>query len=103
MRRLSRILPLLLAAGSVSATGCSTMSNTEKGVGIGGLLGAGVGTAVGAATGNPKTGAVVGGLLGAGVGGAVGADQDRQDKERAEVRQAVAAANQPAPEPALGM
>ena len=79
MKRLSAIV--MMAAGLLGM-GCSTMSNTEKGVGVGGLLGAGVGTAVGAATGNPKTGAVVGGLLGAGVGGAIGSDADERDRER---------------------
>jgi surface antigen len=76
------------------------MSNTEKGVGLGGLIGAGAGTAIGAATGNPKTGALVGGLLGAGVGGAVGADADAE--ERREIRQAALANAQPA-DPPLGM
>ena len=52
-----------------ASTGSTALSNTEKGIGLGGLIGAGVGTAVGAASGNPRTGAVVGGLLGAGAGG----------------------------------
>jgi hypothetical protein len=68
------------------------MNNTEKGVGLGGLVGAGLGTAVGAATGNPKTGAVVGGLVGAGVGGAVGNSMDRDDQQKKDVIQARAAA-----------
>src|SRR5437762_3504964 len=103
MRRVSRLLVVLAAGASVAATGCSTMSNTEKGVGLGGLIGAGAGTAIGAATGNPKTGAVVGGLLGAGVGGAVGADADRE--ERRERRQAAVAQAQAAAaaNPPLGM
>ena len=91
---------LIFAAGS---GGCSTMNNAEKGVGIGGLVGAGLGTAVGAATGNPKTGAVVGGLVGAGVGGAVGNDIDRQDQERREVRQANVAIAQAQAGPRMGM
>lgn len=92
--RPSRTATLVLLAGlSAGAGGCSTMNNTEKGVGIGGLVGAGLGTAVGAATGNPKTGAVVGGLVGAGVGGAVGNDVDRQDQQKKEIIQATAAAN----------
>jgi surface antigen len=101
MCRGSRLLVVLAAAGSLWTTGCSTMDNTEKGVGLGGLLGAGAGTAIGAATGNPKTGAVVGGLLGAGVGGAIGADADRE--ERKEVRQAQAAAAAAAAPQQLGM
>lgn len=83
------------------STGCSSMSNTATGGLAGGALGAGVGTLVGAATGNPKTGAVVGGLMGAGVGTAMGADADRQERAeirrtQAEVAQAQATA-QPAP------
>ena len=81
---------LAMAAG---AGGCSTMDNTTKGAGIGGVLGTGAGLAVGAATGNPKTGAVVGGLLGAGVGGAIGNDKDNQIQERREIQQATAVAN----------
>ena len=96
MKRISFALMLAVAAGS---TGCSTMSNTEKGMGIGGALGAGVGTAIGAATGNPKTGAVVGGLVGAGIGGAAGSEADERDRERAyskemaQVQQATAVAD----------
>jgi hypothetical protein len=83
------------------STGCSTMSNTTTGGLAGGALGAGAGTLIGAATGNPKTGALVGGLLGAGVGTAVGADADRQERAeirrtQAEIAQAQAAA-QPGP------
>ncbi|QDU21448.1 glycine zipper domain-containing protein [Urbifossiella limnaea] len=83
----------LLLAAALSGGGCSTMSNTEKGVGLGGLVGAGLGTAVGAATGNPKTGAVVGGLVGAGTGGLIGNSVDREDQQKKEVIQATAAAN----------
>jgi hypothetical protein len=96
MRRISLVLILAVAVGS---TGCSTMSNTEKGMGIGGALGAGVGTAIGAATGNPKTGAVVGGLVGAGIGGAAGSEADERDRERAyskemaQIQQATATAD----------
>lgn len=72
----------LMLFAALASNGCSTLSNTEKGVGIGGALGAGVGTAIGAATGNPKTGAVVGGLIGAGVGGAVGNEADERDADR---------------------
>lgn len=73
-------------------TGCSTLSNTEKGAGIGGALGAGVGTAIGAATGNPRTGAVAGGLIGAGTGALIGNDVDREEKREADIRQAEATA-----------
>lgn len=91
---------VLIAAVALANTGCSTMSNTEKGVGLGGAIGAGLGTGIGAITGNPKTGAVVGGLVGAGVGGLVGNEEDKKDVAKAEARadaeaSAVAQANPP--------
>jgi len=88
MRRL--IAPAAFVLLILGQTGCSTMNNTEKGVGLGGLLGAGVGTAIGAATGNPKTGAVVGTLAGAGLGGIFGNDVDPTEKKQAEANVAAA-------------
>lgn len=85
-----RIVMLVGAVLAVAPVGCSTMNQTEKGVLGGGAIGAGVGTLIGHATGNPKTGAVVGGLLGAGVGGAIGNEADRKDEEKAELRQVAA-------------
>ena len=81
LRTVALAIAVLLFA--FASTGCSTLSNTEKGVGLGGLIGAGVGTAVGAASGDPRTGAVVGGLLGAGAGGLIGNDIDQEEKHRA--------------------
>jgi len=94
--RTVRLLPCgtllgLLAASAVSG-GCSTMNNTEKGVGIGAAAGAGVGTLIGAVTHNPKTGAVVGGLLGGATGGAIGNSMDRDDQKKAADAQATAVA-----------
>src|SRR4051794_22466388 len=86
-----------LVMASAAGGGCSTMSNTEKGVGLGGLLGAGLGTGIGALTHNPKTGAVVGGLAGAGIGGLVGNDMDRKDQHQRDVVQAQANAQAQAP------
>ena len=77
----------LLGLLAVGGTGCSTMNNTEKGALGGGAIGAGLGTLVGAATGNPKTGAVVGGLVGAGVGGIVGNDADNKERQEARAQQ----------------
>ena len=87
-----RWLAFAIAISALGQTGCSTMNNTEKGVGLGGLVGAGVGTAIGAATGNPKTGAVVGTLAGAGIGGIIGNDVDRADNKEKD-RQGVVAAH----------
>jgi hypothetical protein len=90
----TRILILsALGLGSFLSSGCSTMSDTAKGAGIGGSLGTGAGLALGAATGNPRTGAVVGGLLGAGTGAAIGNASDNEKADRAAFQQAVATSN----------
>ena len=75
-----------MAAAAAGNAGCSTMNNTEKGVGLGATLGAGAGALIGSASGNPKTGAVIGGLLGAGAGGVIGNDMDRKDARDATAR-----------------
>lgn len=64
----------LLLAGL--GAGCSGMSHTDKGVVGGGLIGAGAGALIGAATGNPGLGAAIGGVGGAAVGGVTGAVAD---------------------------
>lgn len=86
---------VLVLAAAPLMTGCSTTSsNTAKGAGIGGLLGAGTGAAIGSASGNTGKGAVIGGLIGAGVGGLVGNEADRQEKfaQEEKVRRAEARA-----------
>ncbi len=91
----SKLAPIAFAMGlaviASAQTGCSTMSNTEKGVGLGAVGGTVIGTVIGAATGNPKTGAVIGGLAGAGVGGLIGDDIDHTEKKKKD-RQEIAAA-----------
>lgn len=87
---ISRLAALAVGAVGLLQTGCSTMNQTEKGVLGGGAIGAGLGTLIGSASGNPKTGAVVGGLLGAGVGGMIGNDADRKDEQDRQVRQSAA-------------
>ncbi len=72
----------------LSACGCSSMNNSEKGM----LGGAAVGTGIGALAGRGHPGAMlVGGALGTVVGGVAGANQDaREDRKNA---QAIAVAN----------
>ena len=65
--------------------------------------GRGAGLAVGAATGNPRTGAAVGGLLGAGTGALVGNDVDRQERRDREIQQAVATADAQAQQQRMGL
>lgn len=83
-----RLTALAVGAAGLLGTGCSTMNQTEKGTLAGGAIGAGIGTLIGSASGNPKTGAVVGGLLGAGTGALIGNEADRKDDEARQVRQA---------------
>jgi hypothetical protein len=72
-------------------TGCSTMSNTEKGAGAGGLIGAGTGAVIGSATGHAGAGALIGGAVGALSGGLIGHGVD--ESERKTEAQIAAASN----------
>jgi len=82
-RRFLTIALILSAAPFV--TGCASMSNTAKGAGVGGAIGAGTGALIGkAANGKAGQGALVGGLIGAGVGGLIGNEKDMQEKRAAE-------------------
>jgi hypothetical protein len=69
------IVPALFACG------CSSMSDTEKGVGLGGLLGAGTGALIGHATGHTGAGALIGAGVGAVSGGLIGNAVDESKKE----------------------
>src|SRR5438067_9082854 len=79
------------------ACGCSSMSNTEKGVGVGGLLGAGTGALIGHATGHTGAGALIGAGVGAVSGGLIGNAVDESEKKTEAKIAAVAAASQPGP------
>jgi outer membrane lipoprotein SlyB len=70
------LFPALLACG------CSTMSNTDTGVAAGGLLGAGTGAALGAASGHPGAGALIGAGVGAVSGGLIGAAADESERKK---------------------
>jgi outer membrane lipoprotein SlyB len=70
------------ALTAVVACGCSSMNNTEKGVGVGAALGAGTGALLGAATHNAAAGAAIGAGVGAVAGGVVGHDVDQQEKQK---------------------
>ena len=71
---------------SIMLTGCSTMSNTNKGMIIGGTSGAAVGAGVGALIAKNGKGAAIGAAIGAGVGTGAGAlIGKKMDKKRAEL------------------
>jgi len=80
------VLPVVLACG------CSTMSNTDKGVVGGGAIGAGTGALIGSATGHTGAGALIGGAVGAVSGGLIGNAVDKSEAKQAAM---VAAANPP--------
>ena len=80
------VFPTLLLCG------CSTMSNTDKGVLEGGAIGAGTGALIGSATGHAGAGAVIGGAVGAVSGGLVGNAIDKSEQRQAAM---VAASNPP--------
>jgi hypothetical protein len=89
------VAPALLVLGS----GCSNMSNTDKGVVTGGVLGAGAGALIGAATHHAGAGALIGTGVGAVAGGLTGAAIDDSEKKQKaqQAAAAAAAARQPAP------
>jgi surface antigen len=84
------IAPLLLACG------CSSMSDTEKGVGLGGVIGAGTGALIGNATGHTGAGALIGAGVGALSGGLIGHAVD-EDKKETDAKVATALAAQQGP------
>ena len=73
----------LVLVPAVLACGCSTMSNTEKGVGVGGLLGAGTGALIGSATHHAGAGAAIGAGVGALAGGLTGHAIDESERKTA--------------------
>jgi hypothetical protein len=83
MLRLGVLAGLVLTG--LGSTGCSTTgnSNTATDAAAGGILGAGAGALIGAATHNPLAGAAIGGLVGAGTGAAIGSSQDHQEQRQA--------------------
>lgn len=72
-------MKILVGSILMLGCGCSTMSNTDRGVVGGGLIGAGAGALVGAALKNPAAGAAIGGISGAAIGGLTGAAVDNAE------------------------
>lgn len=69
MRRL--IIALLLTTVAAGLIGCAT-TPTQKGAGVGGLLGAGAGAIIGHQKGKTAEGALIGGAAGAAAGALIG-------------------------------
>jgi hypothetical protein len=92
-----------VVATAIMLAGCGTPgSNQERASTAGALVGAGVGTVVGAALRHPVEGAVAGALIGGGTGSLVGQQQDQQAATVAQTRRTQAAQARVAANPPVG-
>jgi outer membrane protein OmpA-like peptidoglycan-associated protein len=64
-------------------SGCSSLSQTQRGAVVGAAAGGAVGAAVGSATGSTARGAIIGAAVGGTAGAVIGAQMDRQRAELA--------------------
>jgi uncharacterized protein YcfJ len=93
----ARILrPLLFLPALLISTGCSTMSDTDKGILGGGAIGAGTGALIGSATGHAGAGAAIGAAVGGLSGGLIGNEMD-ENKKKQDAAIATVQAQQAAP------
>ena len=84
MQRIAKFGLLMLASGAV---GCSSMSNTDRGVLGGAAVGSVAGALIGNATGNAQAGALIGAAGGGIAGGVIGHDADKEVQRKADVKQ----------------
>lgn len=70
-----------LLVGSLSLSGCASLSNTEKGAVGGAAGGAVVGGVIGNAAGSTAKGAIIGAILGGAAGAIIGQQMDKQAAE----------------------
>lgn len=77
---------LALATVGVLASGCNSLTKTQKGAAIGAGAGGTVGAFIGKAAGNTALGAIIGGAVGGTAGAFIGRNMDRQ---AAEIKQTV--------------
>src|SRR5688500_26945 len=83
LHRAARLTSIVLAV-TMLASGCSSLSRTERGA----IIGAGAGGAIGGVIGNQTGSTTRGAIIGAAVGGVVGAVIGRQmDKQAGELAQ----------------
>lgn len=78
IQRPTTLLMLALFAGSLSLSGCASLSNTEKGAAGGAAGGAVIGGVIGNATGSTAKGAIIGAVLGGAAGAIIGNQMDKQ-------------------------
>ena len=75
---LSALAGAMLLTGAV---GCTSLSRTEKGAGIGAGAGAVIGGVIGRTQGNTAKGAIIGAAVGGAAGAIIGRQMDRQARE----------------------
>ena len=97
--RVRMLAGLLVVSAAPFTTGCSSMSKTAQGAGIGAAAGGGLGALVGSASGNAGKGALVGAGVGTLLGGLAGNAEDQRDKADMEARVRDAEARNPANQP----
>ena len=76
---LTAVAVALLFSGTT--VGCKSLSNTERGAGIGAAAGGVIGGIIGRSQGNTATGAIVGAAVGGTAGAIIGRQMDRQARE----------------------
>ena len=81
IQRHTTVLILALFVGSLSLSGCASLSNTEKGAAAGAGAGAVVGGVIGNATGSTAKGAIIGAVLGGAAGAIIGQQMDKQAED----------------------
>lgn len=76
------VLGLAFAIGiSTLFPACNSLTNTQKGAGIGAAAGGTIGALIGKKAGNTAVGAIIGGALGGTAGAFIGRNMDKQAKE----------------------
>ncbi len=81
IHRSSILFIAALLVGSLSLSGCASLSNTEKGAAGGAAGGAVVGGVIGNAAGSTAKGAIIGAILGGAAGAIIGQQMDKQAAE----------------------
>lgn len=72
---------IMIAAASFVISGCSQMTQTQKGTVIGSAAGGTLGAIIGKKAGNTAVGAIIGGAIGGTAGAFIGRKMDRQAEE----------------------
>lgn len=79
-------LGIALSVGAMTFQSCDSLTNTQKGAGIGAAAGGVIGGIIGKKAGNTAVGAIIGAAVGGTAGGFIGR---RMDKQAAEIQKAI--------------